>query len=191
MSDIARKKLVYVSEDVLEKLSRLAYIRGESLAKLLDRVLRQVIEAFEMGYNIEELVNLLKVVEVERKLGAVFIPHEALEAVLKDNANPGELRRIFYEAGRSYGLYIRSKYNGSLDIVKSFLEKTRWDLNEVSILQLEGTVRVICLSTLMSDVETSIMLGFIEGLMNGLGYTAIREEVARGIIVADFKPLTD
>ncbi|MGC9182097.1 hypothetical protein [Thermogladius sp.] len=187
MPDASRKKLIYVSEDVLERLARLAYARGESLAKLLDRVLRQVVEAFDMGYNMEELINLLKVVEVEKKLGAVFVPHEVVETLLEKTGGTDDVRRVFYEAGRAYGLYIRNRYRGSLDIVRSFLEKTRWDLNEVSVVEQGDSYKLMCVSTVMGEVETNMTASFIEGLLAGLGYSILREEVSKGIIVVEFK----
>ncbi|MGC9122360.1 MAG: hypothetical protein ACP5HP_05405, partial [Thermogladius sp.] len=96
-------------------------------------------------------------------------------------------RRVFYEAGRAYGLYIRNRYRGSLDIVRSFLEKTRWDLNEVSVVEQGGSYKLMCVSTVMGEVETSMTASFIEGLLAGLGYSILREEVSKGIIVVEFK----
>ncbi|WP_440059902.1 hypothetical protein ACSU1N_01715 [Thermogladius sp. 4427co] len=187
MSESGKKKLIYVSEDVIDKLARISYARGESLARLVDKVLRRVIEAFEMGYDIEEIVRILKVVEVEKKLGSIFVPHEVFEVMLENNSDLEKVKEAFYESGRAYGIYIKNKYNGSLDIVKSFIEKSRWDFNEVLVMKDTNTVRIMCVSTVMGDTETDLVVSFIKGLMTGLDYAIDREEIARGIIVIDFK----
>lgn len=185
MAEGKRKKLIYVSEELLDRLARIAYARGESLSRFVDKVLASYIAIEDMGYSADDVVGAFRAFEVQRRLGAVFLPQEALRELLGLASDPDRVARAFREAGRAYGLYIRAKFGGSLSLARELLEMTRWDLNEAVLEGSGKSAKLVVVSSAMDSDETRLMAEFAEGLLEGLGYAVTKREVARGVVALE------
>ena len=183
------KKLVYVSEDLLEKASKVSRAEGVSLSKLVENALAETLKVNELGYSSNQLANFFNVIQTHRVLGGLFIPSGVLDFILEkcSKADLDELQTLWYDTGKWNGRYLREKFVNSVDAFRSFLELSRWDLNEVNIKNIGDEVKVRCVSTVMSIEGTKMLAKYIEGVMNGLNYKTEHVDVMKGMIILQSK----
>lgn len=183
------KRLVYVSDDLIEKASKVSRDEGVSISRLVEGALNETIKINELGYSSKQMADFFNVLQTHRVLGGLFVPSGVLDymigKVCKNDFE--ELRLLWYESGVWNGKYLKEKFSDAVDAFRHFLELSRWDLNEVSIKTEDALVKVRCISTIMSNDGTRLLAKFIEGIMNGLGYKTSSADILKGMIILEFK----
>jgi hypothetical protein len=183
------KKLVYVSEDLIEELMKVSRNKGESIGKFIEDSLRQALKVSEMGYDSKQLANFFEVMQAQRILGGAFVPLEVLN-YLTSKAYSDEREQLeakWYEGGRWHGKYLKEKFEDPVQAFKNFLEVSRWDLSEVEVKNDKGKVKVRCVSTVLTAEGTALLAKFIEGAMHGMGYETEKIDYVKGMIALEFK----
>jgi hypothetical protein len=182
------KKLVYVSENLCEEAKKASRELGYSLTKFVESSVALGLSAAKLGYTPERASEVLNVLRAQKALGGAFIPQGILSLITE---GPEELRKELlkasYESGLAHGRYLREKSQDPLQSLKTFLEVTRWDLNEVEVERERRAVKLRCVSTSHTARTTELLAKFVEGLINGLGFQVQRIDWMRGIIVAEFE----
>jgi len=181
------KKLVYVSEDVVREALRVSSKKGLFLSRFVEESLKQAVKLEDLGYRIEDVAETFESVWSLRALGGVFVPQEVFECMTEDSCRSREeLLNKWFESGVTYGKYLRDRFNNPLQKLKRFLESVRWDLSEVEFRQENNRVRVRCVTSAHTTKTTEPLARFLEGLMRGLGYSTLKIECFKGIIIAEF-----
>jgi len=183
------KRLVYVPADLLESVMRVSRRRGESVSKFVEETLKQAVRVNHLGSSPEQAAEFLEVVQAQRILGGAFVPLDVLN-YLTSKAYKGEkdeLQAKWYESGKWHGKYLKEKFEDPVQVFKSFLEATRWDLSEVEVKQGENTVRWRCVSTVLTTEGTVLLAKFIEGAMHSMGYETEKSDYVKGMIVLGFR----
>ncbi len=189
MSKGKRKRLVYVPEYLLEDVMSACRRKGESIGKFVEEVLRQAVKANHLGYSPERAVEILEVMQAQRILGGAFVPLEVLN-YLTNKAYKDEREQLqakWYESGKWHGKYLKEKFEDPTQAFKIFLEASRWDLNEVEIKKEGDTMKVRCVSTVLTAEATELLAKFIEGAMHSMGYQTEKTDYVKGMIVLEFK----
>lgn len=184
------KKLVYVPADLLSEVSNVSDGRGESVGRFVEEALRQSIRANRTGYDLNQLAEFFEVMQAQRNLGGTFVPFEILN-YLTSKAFKDEKQVVqaqWYESGKWYGKYLKEKFDDALEAFRRFLEASRWDLNEVEIRRNSDTVKLRCVSTVLTEEATDTLSRFIEGIIHSLGYETKKKDSMRGMILIEFKP---
>jgi hypothetical protein len=183
------KKLVYVSEDLIEKASKVSRDEGVSLSKLVEGSLTEAIKVNELGYTSKQMADFFNVMQTHRVLGGLFVPSGVLdymiENVCKNDAS--KLQNLWYESGLWNGKYLKEKFSNPVDAFTHFLELSRWDLNEVAVKENGSSVKVRCVSTVMSIEGTRLLSKYIEGVMNGMNFKTANSDSLKGMIILEFK----
>jgi len=182
------KRLVYIPEDILEDVIKASRRRGESISVFVGETLRQAVRADEMGYSPKQATELLEVMYAYRILGGVFIHQDVLNYLVEKvyETEKEQLQAKWYESGRWHGKYLKEKFENPIQAFKSFLEATRWDLSEVEVKQEGDTVKLRCVSTVLTTERTELLAKFIEGAMHSIGYQAERSDCVKGMIILEF-----
>jgi len=185
------KRLIYVPEDIIEEVLDIARKRGESISKFVEETLKTAVKTNHMGYNPKKTAETLEVMQAHKVLGGAFVPQEALNYMVENiyKAEKEQLQAKWYESGKLYGKYLKEKFQNPIQALKTFLETTRWDLNEVEAKQEENTAKLRCVSTALTTEATELLAKFIEGTINGLGYQTQKTDCLKGMIIIEFKPL--
>ena len=68
------KKLVYISEDLLDKASKESRAEGVSLIKLVEGALNEAVKVNELGYTSNQMAEFFNVLQTNRVLGGLFVP---------------------------------------------------------------------------------------------------------------------
>jgi hypothetical protein len=183
------KKLVYVSEDLIAKASKVSRDEGVSLSKLVEGALNETVKVNELGYSSKQMADFFNVLQTHRVLGGLFVPSGVLEFMIEKvcKNDVEELQSLWYESGVWNGKYLKEKFSDPVDSFSHFLELSRWDLNEVNIKTDGPSVRVRCISTVLSMDGTRLLAKFIEGIMNGIGYKTSVFDCLKGMIILEFK----
>lgn len=184
-----RKRLVYVPEDIVADVTKAARKSGESLSMFVEETLRHAVKVNHLGYSREQATELLDVMHAHRILGGAFVPLDVLNYLTTKayETEKEELQAKWYESGKWHGKYIKEKFEDPIQALKSFLEATRWDLNEVEAKQNKNVVKLRCVSTVLTTEATELLSKFIEGAMHSLGYKTEKSDTLKGMIVFEFK----
>ena len=189
MSSGKGKKLVYVSEALIEKAARVSREEGVSLSKLIEGALEEAIKVNELGYSSKQMAEFFNVLQTHRVLGGLFVPSGVLDYMIGEvcKDDPEQLEALWYESGRWNGKYLKEKFNDCVGAFRDFLGLSRWDLNEVDVKVDAIGVKVRCVSTVLSFEGTKLLARFIEGIMNGMDYATIKNTCLKGMIILEFK----
>jgi hypothetical protein len=182
------KKLVYVTYDLVEEITKAARKRGETITKFLEEALTQAVKVTSAGYDIRQLGQFFEVMYAQKILGGAFVPLDVLNfltAVACKN-DKDSVANVWFESGKWHGKYLKERFYDPLRALESFLEASRWDLNEVEVKRFGATARVRCVSTVLSDEATQLLARFIEGILQGFGYKLQKCDLLKGMIVQEF-----
>ncbi|MCL2135633.1 MAG: hypothetical protein FWH37_08865 [Candidatus Bathyarchaeota archaeon] len=182
------KKLVYVDCDLLDKVAKMARSRGETITKFLEESLIQATKVASTGYDLKELGQFFEVMYAQKVLGGAFVPLEVsnfLTTVALKNDKEA-LVSVWFESGKWYGKYLKERFDDPVKALEVFLAASRWDLSEVEAKCFGATMRVRCISTVLSEEASMLLARFVEGIMQSFGYKMQKSDVLKGMVVLDF-----
>ncbi len=183
------KKLVYISEGLLDEVAAISKQRGESMVKYIEDLLAQALRIDRLGFAYKEIADLLEMVHVQRVLGSSFVPLDVMNRICEMSGQDDGMMREWYESGRVYGIYIRDKYGDPIRILETMLRVMRWDLNEVDARREGDTVVFRCVSTSLSKEGANWLASFLEGAMHGIGYRKGGGEAMKGLVLMWFSKM--
>jgi len=177
-------KLIVVPSHLVDRLRAVAGRHGILLSSYTAEALEEAIRVEELGASLREAVDLYKLMQIQSGANAVHIGRSSLDYLIRElyPTKGEELRKIWYESGRWYGAYLRTKLKD--DDVLGFFEKVllvSWDLDEVEIRNVDGEITLRCTSFTMSLESTELVISYISGAMSSLGYEELSKDYVRGI----------
>jgi hypothetical protein len=183
-----KPKLIRAPGDLVTKLNEAANRQGKTFYNYVADIFEQAVRAYEMKRDLKEIIDSYEIFEVYKEAGTVFTPRHIIDYLIERTYNKdGEsLQKLWYQTGKWYGIYFKERFNDSLEAFLRLLREGRWDLNEVTMRQNEGTVEFSCISAFISQERTNLIQNFIEGAMHSLGYKTQDKDCFRGIIRLKF-----
>jgi len=185
------KRLISVREDLLEDVYRASVKEDTTVTKFVEDAIKYALKLSHLGLKSSCLTELCDVMQTYRALGGVFVPKDVLHFLSSQACGEATapLQTRWYDAGLWYGKFLKEKFSDPVQAFKSFLEVTRWDLNEVDLTRdRQGDlVKLRFISTILSNEETQFLLKFVEGVMTSLGYRITNCDSLRGIAAVEFK----
>jgi len=183
-------KLIVVPSRLVERLRAVAARQGVPLSSYTTEALEEALRAQGLGASLREAVDLYHLMQIQKGARAVYIPRSSLDHLIRElyPTNGEELRGIWYEAGRWYGAYLRTKLKD--DDLLGFLEKAllvSWDLDEVEIRNDDSGFTLKCTSFTMSLESTELLLSYLSGAMNSLGYEELSRDYMRGMATVQYR----
>ena len=186
------KKLVYVSEDIINGITEISKKKGTSVTKYIEDMLKQAIRVDGLNFSTEEMGNILEVIQVQRVLGGTFMPLDVLNYVSDQCFEKArdEIRLKWFESGKIYGKYLKERFSSPLKTFQVLLKVMRWDLDEVEIAQNTNNIKIRCVSSSLNYEGTDLLAKFIDGATNGMGYGAEKIDCMKGMIIMELKALS-
>jgi hypothetical protein len=183
------KKLVYVSEGLIDGIAKISRNRGESVGKIVEDSLRQSVRVNNEGYDVKQVADFFSVMQAHRVLGGVFVPSNVLDFLIEEvyPSKKEQLLAKWFESGRWHGKYLKEKFDNPVTAFGCFLELSRWDLNEVEVKEFGNSIKIRCVSTVLTNEGTELLAKFIEGVMDGLGYKTGKLDCLKGMIILESK----
>jgi len=182
------KKLVYVSEDLLDAISAISKKKGESISKFVEDNLKEAVRVEQLGHDSGEMVGLLESLQVQRVLGGTFVPLDVLTQMCNRSfvQEKDLLMSLWFDSGKLYGKYIAERYDSPIAALMNLLKTMRWDLNEVAIREGKSVSKFRCVSPSLNESGTDLLSQFFEGAIVGMGFKVARKECLKGLIMIDF-----
>jgi len=183
------KRLVYLSEDLIREAMEIAWREGKSLGVFVEEAVKIALLAKKLGYELKEVADLLEVTRANRILGGTFVPLNVFNYFIKVASRGKSVRfnEKWYESGRLHGRYLKEKFEDPVMVFKEFLKASRWDLNEIDVINGQDSIKLRCFSTVLTDEGTKALLKYVEGAFHGMGYETKRSDHMRGMIILEFK----
>jgi|YelNatPaOPRAMG01_1025707.scaffolds.fasta_scaffold15549_3 hypothetical protein len=184
-----KRKLIPVPDYLLKDISKAAERMNTSTGKFIEEALKQAVHANMLGYSPGQFVELCEVMQAYRVLGGVFVPTDVLNYLTSTvyTLEKEQLQQKWYECGVWYGKFLKEKFENHASALKSFLLATRWDLNEVHVTAEKDTLKVRCVSPILTTEETELLVRLIDGIMNGAGYQPEKHDYIKGIIALQYR----
>jgi len=191
---------VAAREDLVNAVSIIAKKRGSTLYAFINDLLEQAVKADFMGTTVREIMESYEIIKANKSAGQTLIPVDVLNymasKLFEDPMSRSELEKMWRDYGRWYGEYLSIKFRENLNLgrnLEQFLEKImrelRWELTEVAVhREGEDSLRIRCVSILLQPATATLLLRFLEGVMEALGYETKSSSVYRGIIDVVFAP---
>ncbi len=183
------KKFIVVPAEIANQLRLVSGRLGSSVGGYAEEVFTQAFRVDEMGSSLKEAVDTYRLVTVQRGAGSIFVNRARFKELVERLylEDPEELSGIWYESGKWYGAYLLTKLNG--ESIFGFLEKDlliTWNLDEAEIMQQDVLVSIRCTSFGMSRELTDLLVHYLIGLMEELGYSENDRDVLRGLVIMKF-----
>ena len=183
-------KLLVVPAELADRLKEVAVRHRVSLSAYVTSILREALRAEEMGVTLGEALSLYRMMEIQRGAGVLQAPRTALQPLLsKAYREVGEeLRNLWFEAGRWYGQYLKTRLGDENPI--GFLEEVlryHWNLNEVSFRGDDLELLVTFISFTLSMEGTELLSCYISGILHSLGFREEDRLILEGLAKIRFR----
>jgi len=177
-------KLLILPTHLVDRLRAIATRQGVSLSSFAAESLEQALRVDEMDASLSDAVDAYRLSEIQRGAGMVDVPRSSLNHLIeKLYSKKGEdLKRVWGEAGRWYGEYLRAKLKPEETL--GLLEKellVAWNLDEAEIRGGETEVAVRWVSFTMTAEFTELLLSYLSAVMDALGYREVGRDSLRGM----------
>lgn len=183
-------KFLVVPAELADRLKEVAVRHRVSLSAYVASILREALRAEEMGVTLGEALSLYRMMEIQRGAGVLQAPRTALQPLLsKAYREAGEeLRNLWFEAGRWYGQYLKTRLGDENPI--GFLEEVlrhHWNLDEVSFRGDDLELLVTFISFTLSMEGTELLSCYISGILHSLGFREEDRSILEGLARIRFK----
>jgi hypothetical protein len=187
-------KLVRVYGDLVAKLNEASNREGVSFLDYINSALEQAVRAHKMGRSLKDIVDFYEMMMMQREAGLVMVPSEVLNRIT-ERFYPNEknmLESMWYESGVWYGKYllVKVKREDPTDVFGEMLKATGWNIKDVVLERRGEKLTFKCFSLMLSLENTALLMRFIEGVMETLGYEVINQNYLRGVIEIEFRKTT-
>ncbi len=184
-------RFISLPTKLVQQLREVSYKRGTNLTAYSAGALEEALRAESMGASLSEAVDAFEMDEIHRGAGAMTVLRSSLDRLVEADGGEGleSLTKLWGEAGRWYGHYLASKLPGKN--VLPFFEKdlkASWGLDETEVMAGDEVVfRFICF--MMSERFTELLLSYVSGVMDALGYRESDGDRARGMATIKFSKI--
>jgi len=178
-------KFIVVPRQLADQLRLVTARLGTSVSDFSVEALNQALRVQEMGSNLKEAVDLYQISGVQRGAGNIQVTRGVLRGIIQRlyEEDKEELLRVWGDHGRWYGAYLKAKMGGGA--LLGFLEKdllVSWNLDEAEITQQDLMVSVRLVSFGMSVEFTDLLVSYVLGLMEELGFSESERDILRGLV---------
>jgi len=182
-------KLLILPTPLVDRLKAIATRQGVSLSSFAADSLEQALRVDEMDASLGDAVDAYRLSEIQRGAGMVDVPRSSLNHLVERlyGRKGDELKRVWGEAGRWYGEYLRAKLRPGETL--GFLEKeliVAWNLDEAEVKESETDVSIRWVSFAMTEEFTELLLSYLSAVMDALGYREVERDSLRGMAVLKY-----
>jgi len=182
---VVKRKTFVAREDLIKRLSEVAKQRGFSLYDTVNEIFDVALQAEGMGVNLRGVVEERGFLKAVREAGFVF----GLESLWYEMAElayekaKGKALKSWFEAGVWFAKrYVTGEIEDPFAAFKRDVGVFTWIAPEFTIERMEKEVSVRIISPRFPESYTFLLVSFLEGALETLGYKVAGKEVGRGTI---------
>jgi plasmid stability protein len=182
-------KLLSLPEELVARLQRAASRKGLSLTAYAGENLEEALKAEDNGVPLNEAIESYRILRVQLAAGAIQVPRQKLEAVVKSLYSTDKEVTLtdWSEYGKWYGEYLRTLFGeNAIDVIGGAL-KISWNLDEVELRRDDMKAELRFASFVLSSEVTELLVNYVTGVMESLGYEKRDGEFIRGLAKLSFE----
>jgi hypothetical protein len=191
MTKNGSRKLILVRSDLLEKVARITAKEGKTFFSFTNEVFERAIEAYDQHITLAETIEFYKMMRTGRNLGCVVVPSDIFNNMAKKlySIEREGLLKEWYESGLWNGSYLSIRFHSQnpMEIVKSFMKASLWNLDEFIVNANKDKVEVKCFSPNLNLECIEMLASFLRGMFSSLGYAVKSNRCLRGIIMMELE----
>jgi len=188
---VKERKLIAVPSELVRELNEVANRKGVPFYDYTAEALEQALRASRMKRILREIVDFYEVMEMRKASGHVLIPRDTLNWLIKKlyPKEGNDLKNVWLDAGRWFGKFLAAKLHSheAVEFFVKMLMASEWELDEVSLEKKENVLRLRLVSFTLPLENTELLMSYVEGVMQSLGYATENRECMRGMINIDFR----
>ena len=173
-------KLIFLPEELVEKMKQLAIRKGTSLSAYATEAIEQALRVEKMQGTVREAIDVFHYYQISKASGAIQIPRLKLNEII-ETSNMEKSQMSWYEAGRWYGEYLKTRLGD--DAISFFKEDLlmSWNLDEVNLKYDDLSAEISIVSFKLTEELTELLLSYILGVMESLNFNNTHKESLRGL----------
>jgi len=183
------RRLIPISEDLLNELVKVASSEGSSLRVIVEDIIKDAIKVFRLRGSLKEAVREIEVLEEVRRLGGYVVPARVFYEILENLSND-VYEKIVSEMKKTsswYGSILKAKFGkNSVSILKSILQNYFLD-SKVTVKNSEGKISLILSSPHQTEKATHATRESLLALLKSMGLNVLNVESSEGVIVVEAK----
>ena len=182
MTTSEERKSLFAKRDLVLKLQEIAINKGVSLYSLVNSVFENYIKLYESGIDLEEALELVKLLSRVRSAGFILIPENTWYTVVGLTSSTLDTTSTEWrDLGTLVAKYFSETF--SENVLTAFSKLLEYmGVREVIIRESEDSVEVKTAGFRLHYSYSSLLARFIEGFLVGLGYTITIPDVNEGVI---------
>lgn len=178
-----KRKTFVAREDLLNKMSEIAKAKGKSLYETVNEIFEVALSLHRIGMTPKSALEECGRLRSAKDSGYIL----CLENLWSDVNNIAYSKAApeTIAAWRSAGVWYAKKHTTSgtrdpLQSIRADLESSLWNVSEFSMLETGGEVSVRMLGPRLSLISSELLLAFVEGIFEVLGYEIRDREAMSG-----------
>jgi hypothetical protein len=187
----SRRKFLAAREDVVDRVSQIAKLKHLTLFGLVNEALEQMAKAHRLNRSLSEIIDEYEILNLAKSTGSVILPGDLwrlmLESVGKRNVN--DLLKAWHETGRWYGTMVQAQFSSEdkFKAAERVLKTLLWGCSDLAITRGGDSVLLRCIGPRFSQFYTNLLASFMEGMLSSYGYSAVKKDISRGVIILTLK----
>ena len=183
-------KLIFLPEELVEKMKQLAIRKGTSLSAYATEAIEQALRVEKMQGTVREAIDVFHYYQISKASGAIQIPRLKFNEII-ETSNMEKSQMSWYDAGRWYGEYLKTRLGD--DAISFFKEDLliSWNLDEVNLKYDDLYAEISIVSFKLTEELTELLLSYILGVMESLNFNNTYKESLRGLANMKFIRNTD
>ncbi|OYT53357.1 MAG: hypothetical protein B6U76_08580 [Desulfurococcales archaeon ex4484_217_2] len=181
------RRLIPISEELLDELVRVASSGGSSLRVIVEDILKDAIKVFRLRGSLKSVVREIEVLEEVKRLGGYIVPARVFYSIL-DRLGDDDFEKVVSEMKKTsswYGSVLKAKFGrGGVNLLGDVLQTYFWD-SKVSIRNSGNKVSIILSSPHQTDKATYVTRESLLALLKSMGLNVLNVESSEGVIVVE------
>ncbi len=178
-------------DDLVDKIGKIAEKRGFTIFGMVNDLLDLAIKVDSLGITLKEAVDAYELAREVRDASFMLV----LESLLYDTVDiayekaSDKSLKTWFDAGQ----WVAQRYiaRGAKDPLEAFEKELRvfgWNIPGITVERTGNSASVRILSPRFSESYTILFNRYLEGFLQGCGYTVTFNEVGRGNIRLEAAP---
>ena len=160
------------------------------IVAMVEDAVEQEIAAARLGVSLRQTLNFYQAVKMLSRYGLCLVPMEFLNRLL-EMLKPEELEALAKEYrgnGAMLGAYLQSLgEDEALNLLRRIFETGIFNVTDLDLSKKDRFLEVKCIAPTLTNENTRLLLAFLEGILEGIGYKVTKKDYARGIITLTVK----
>ena len=182
------RKLILVRTDLLGEATKITAKEGRTLFSFTNEIFEQAIKAYKMSVTLSEALEFYKMINIGKSAGYIVLPYDVFKFMTEElyGKRQKELLKVWWSSGFWSGNYLKVKFDDDIfKALKQFFKTLMWGFEDFSIKFENDKIDVKCFSSNLTSECTEMLVKYLEGIFESLGFATKKNVCLKGIIMME------